>query len=187
MSEIARKSESPLFRDLDVRRKITHNTGIWIFKAHCLEIPAGITTALEKETSKYGDSIWVDYPSILSHPEEVRINILVSGFLERDSTQVPFEQRFERTGDILESIAIYNNDLMMEGRQAYKKEEIEQMLKIPRLPRPKVAIIDADREGLDNYFEDFPQVRREEEYAGAYRIPWDKLVELAKDGHLPLF
>src|SRR3989344_5565221 len=155
MSEATGKSESPLFRDLNVTRKITYNTGIWIFRARALQLPAGITTALEKETSKHGDSIWVDYPNILSHPEEVRINILVSGFSETDSKQVSFEQRFQRTGDILESVAVYDNDLMIEGKPAYKKEDIEQMLKIPRLPRPKVAIIDADREGLDNYFKSF--------------------------------
>ena len=190
MSEATGKLESAPFRDLNVTKKIAHNAGIWIFRAHGLffPAPAGITTMLGKETSEYGDSIWVDWPDILNHPEEVRINILVSRFSEKDPKLVPFEKRFQRTGDILESVQIYNNDLMVEDRQAYGKEDIERMLKVPRLPRPKIALIDADREGLDNYFKSFPQVKKGEgSYAGAYRIPWDKLVELAKEGHLPLF
>ncbi|MBF8250033.1 MAG: hypothetical protein HW400_634 [Candidatus Levybacteria bacterium] len=185
MSEDAGKLELISFDNLGEQHNISNEYGVWAF--HASRLPGlfgGITTGLRREEDeKINDNlILIDWPDILNRPEVTRINIFpFDRFRER-----PFDHRFLRTIELVESLQTYDNDLMVESKLKYKKEEIAQMLKIPQLPRPQIALIDADQKDLDIFFnqEGFKQGK---DYAGAYRVPWNKFVELAKAGHIPLF
>lgn len=182
MPEATGKSELSPFKDLDVTRKITRDSGIWIFRAGGLAGRA-MHTGLRREPDEHGGILWLDWPDILDHPERVRVLILIGHISDAESANIA--EKLERTRYILDSVSVYN-DLMMDRKRAYTKEEVEQMLEVPHLPRPEVALIDADRRDFNVFFNQ-KGFKQGKEYAGAYQVPWDKFVELARDGHLPLF
>lgn len=169
---------------LHIVKSIPFEGSTWEFRAFGLAIPKGITTKLRKDTSNYGDAIWIDWHNILNEPAKARVNILINliGVSKRS-----FIESYLRTQDVLESIQIYNEVLMQEGKPNYSAEEIEKLLMNGYLPRPEVAFIDADRPRLDIFFKQkgFMQTGEFDKYA--YSIPWAQLVAMAKDGNLPLY
>lgn len=97
-----------------------------------------------------------------------------------------FEDSFSRTEDLLKSIQIYGSMTEIQ-KEHYNCKEIEEMLLKGHLPRPKVALIDADRPQLDQFFRQKGFKQKGGLYREAYHIPWGVLVAMAKEGDLPLF
>lgn len=174
---------SEVFR---INKQIQFDGNEWELFACRLGVPFGISTKLVKEGSTYGSTIWLDWHDILHKPQNARINILVDLFILPDKDfRRSWTNSFSRTVDVLESIRLVDS-LMGERRDKYTNTEIEEMLRDGCLPRPDVVFIDADRPGLNVFF-DRAGFKRGIQYAGAYRIPWVTLVQMAQEENLPLF
>lgn len=174
---------SEVFR---INKQIQFDGNEWEFLAFRLGEPFGISTKFKKEGTSYGSTIWLDWSDILHKPQNARINILVDLFnLPDKDFRRSWTNSFSRTVDVLESIRLVDS-LMGERRDKYTNMEIEEMLRVGCLPRPDVVFIDADRPGLNVFF-DQAGFKRGRQYAHAYRIPWVSMVQMAQDENLPLF
>jgi|GEM_PF-2954538 hypothetical protein len=169
-----------------INKQIQFDGNQWDLFAIRLGVPFGISTKLKKEGSAYDSTIWLDWRNILHKPQNARINILVDLIIFPDKDfHRSWTDSFSRTADVLEGIRLCDS-LMRERRDKYINTEVEEMLSEGCLPRPDVVFIDSDRPGLDIFFE-HAGFQRGSQYAGAYRIPWVKLVQMAQDKNLPLF
>ena len=174
---------------LPVCRPLSFEGDQWIFSVSHLVVPLGIgiTTQLRKENSGYSSEIWLDWHNILHQPQNARMLVLVGLFVyENKDWGRSLPESFSRTGNILQSIAIYENIIMQQRKSEYTYMEIREMLQNGHLPRPETVFIDADRPGLDQFFEQ-EGFTRGGYYGGAYQVPWSRLVMMAQEGRFPLF
>lgn len=171
---------------LHITHPISYEGNRWELFIVSLATPQGISTKLTKEDSSYGSAIWLDWHNILRRPDRARINLLVELASEKENTPaVSFENPYQRTKDILDSIQLYES-IMKERRGSYSPDLIEEMAKECTLPKPKIVLLDAESVRISNFLrkEGFCQG---DDYVGSFEIPWEKLVEMAQTGHLPLF
>lgn len=172
---------------LFVRRTIAFEGDVWEFRASRLGIPYGISTSLTLEGGAYGSAMWLDWPNILQEPDRARINILVMLFQIPDKDyHKSFADSYARTSEVLKSIKVYDS-IMQNRHSRYNRFEIEEMLRSGQLPRPEVALIDADRPRLDEFFRQEGFLQGDRYYHGAFSIPWSRLVEMALEGRIPLY
>jgi len=169
-----RRSENLI--QVDVRQEVFGKERQWILTINPLAVEGGITSKLGfGDYLLASDSIMLDWPNILSRPNQARMHVFVGA-----EKRVPFEVKLERMQVWAEAIEIYDS-LMVDGITRLSKKKAERMLGNCQLPRLDTVVLDVGPEGLRKLLRNFG-FKASKEKPHPFELKWQELVRLAKSG-----
>jgi hypothetical protein len=134
----------------------------------------GISTKIMDE------KIWLDWHNVLENPDQARLHM----FLAADKN-VDFEEKLKRMITFSKSIEVYDS-IMSVNSTTFSPNELTDLIKICKLPRPSTVTLDTATFGLRQLFTNlgFHTDNNNGQVMKPFVVSWDELVRTSKSGEL---